>query len=107
MNYSAEVILRVDMVFGISHGDRIPKAKEIREKIVTADPRVLKDPALTVAVSELGDSSVNFMVRPYTKVADYWAVYFDITEKVKMTFDEQGVSIPFPQRDVHMPEAVA
>jgi len=105
VNYSAEGMLRVDMVFGISYGDHIPKAKEILEKILQHDPRVLKDPAYTVAVSELGDSSVNFVVRPYVKVADYWSVYFDVTEKVKMTFDEQNVSIPFPQRDIHTYQA--
>jgi small conductance mechanosensitive channel len=102
VNYSAEGILRVDMVFGISYGDHIPKAKEILEKIVSSDSRVLKEPAYKVAVSELGDSSVNFVVRPYVKVEHYWDVFFDITEKVKMSFDEQNVSIPFPQRDVHL-----
>jgi small conductance mechanosensitive channel len=66
---------------------------------------VLKEPAYTVAVKGLGDSSVNFVVRPYVKVEDYWGVYFDVTEKVKMTFDERGVSIPFPQRDVHLFQA--
>jgi len=107
VNYTAEGMLRVDMVFGISYGDHIPKAKGILEQIVAADSRVLKDPPPTVAVSELGDSSVNFVVRPYVNVGDYWGVYFDITEKVKMAFDEQGVSIPFPQRDVHMYQPVA
>jgi small conductance mechanosensitive channel len=63
---------------------------------------VLAEPAPTVAVLELGNSSVNFAVRPYVKVEDYWGVYFDVTEKVKKTFDEQGVTIPFPQRDVHL-----
>ena len=106
VNYSAEGTLRVDMVFGISYGDHIPKAKQILENILAEDSRVLKDPASTVAVSELGDSSVNFVVRPYVKVEDYWAVYFDVTEKVKMTFDEQNVNIPFPQSDVHMFQAV-
>ena len=102
VNYSAEGVLRVDMVFGISYGDHIPKAKTILENILKNDPRVLKDPEFTVAVSELGDSSVNFVVRPYVKVENYWGVYFDVTEKVKMTFDENNVSIPFPQRDLHL-----
>ena len=102
INYSAEGVLRVDMVFGISYGDHIPKAKEVLEKIVAEDSLVLKDPAPNVAVSELGDSSVNFVVRPYTKVENYWDVYFGITEKVKMAFDNEGVSIPFPQTDVHL-----
>jgi small conductance mechanosensitive channel len=105
VNYSAEGILRVDMEFGIGYGDQIPKAKEILENILATDHRVLNEPEFTVAVKELGDSSVNFVVRPYVKVEDYWGVYFDVTEKVKMTFDEQGVSIPFPQRDVHMYQA--
>jgi small conductance mechanosensitive channel len=102
INYSSEGVLRVDMVFGIHYGDHIPKAKQILEKILHDDARVLADPAPTVAVSELGDSSVNFVVRPYVKVEDYWGVYFDTTERVKMTFDESGVTIPFPQRDVHL-----
>jgi len=102
VNYSAEGILRVDMVFGISYGDHIPKAKEILEQILADDPLVLKDPESRVAVSELGDNSVNFIVRPYTEVENYWDVYFGVTEKVKMAFDDKGVSIPFPQRDVHM-----
>ncbi len=102
VNYSAEGFLRVDLVFGIGYGDNISKAKQILEQIIADDERVLKDPPSMVAVSELGDSSVNFVVRPYVKVEDYWGVYFDVTEKVKRTFDDQGVSIPFPQRDVHL-----
>ncbi|MFH2036377.1 MAG: mechanosensitive ion channel domain-containing protein [Candidatus Zixiibacteriota bacterium] len=101
VNYSAEGILRVDMVFGISYGDHIPKAKELLENILKENPKVLAEPAYTVAVSELGNSSVNFVVRPYVKVEDYWDVYFGVTEKVKMTFDENSVTIPFPQRDIH------
>ena len=107
-NYSAKETRRVDMIFGVGYDDDIKKAKEILEKIVSEDSRVLKDPAPTIAVSELGDSSVNFVCRPWVKTSDYWAVYFDIHEKVKMTFDEKGISIPFPQRDVHLyQEAVA
>ncbi|MBN1212641.1 MAG: mechanosensitive ion channel, partial [candidate division Zixibacteria bacterium] len=87
------------------YGDNIKKAKNILEQILAGDERVLKDPAPQVAVSELADSSVNFVVRPWVKTADYWSVYFDITEKVKLTFDEQGVSIPFPQTDVHLFQA--
>lgn len=107
VNYSAEGILRVDMVFGISYGDNISKAKQILKQILAEDERVLAEPASTVAVSELGDSSVNFVVRPYVNVADYWGVYFDVTEKVKLTFDDQSVSIPFPQRDIHMRQPVS
>jgi len=69
---------------------------------LSEDERVLKDPAPTVAVLELGDSSINFVVRPWVKTSDYWAVYFDVTEKVKLTFDNEGISIPFPQRDIHL-----
>ncbi len=102
INYSAKDTRRVDLVFGIGYGDDIKKAKALLMQILTEDSRVLKDPAPTVAVLELGDSSVNFAVRPWVATADYWAVYFDITEKVKLTFDREGVSIPFPQRDVHL-----
>jgi small conductance mechanosensitive channel len=101
-NFSANETRRVDMVFGIGYDDDIKKAKQILERIMGEDERILKDPAATVAVSELADSSVNFAVRPWVKTADYWAVYFDITEKVKLTFDREGISIPFPQTDVHL-----
>jgi small conductance mechanosensitive channel len=101
-NYSAMEQRRIDMVFGIGYDDDIKKAKATLERIVGEDARILKDPAPTVAVSELGDSSINFVVRPWVKTADYWAVYFDVTEKVKLTFDAEGISIPFPQRDIHM-----
>jgi small conductance mechanosensitive channel len=102
VNYSAREERRVDLVFGIGYNDDIKLAKETLEQILASDSRVLKEPAPTVAVSELADSSVNFVVRPWVKTADYWAVYFDITEKVKLTFDEKNISIPFPQQDVHM-----
>jgi len=107
INYSAEGSLRLDMTFGIAYHDNISKAKGILEQIVTADPRVLKDPAPTVAVRELGDSSVNFAVRPYVTVDNYWGVCFDVTEKVKQAFDDQGVTIPFPQHDIHMHQVSA
>lgn len=93
---------RVDMVFGISYSDDISKAKEILKDIIASDTRVLKEPAPTIAVSALADSSVNFVVRPWVNSADYWNVFFDTTEKVKITFDEKNISIPFPQRDVHI-----
>lgn len=102
VNYSAHDTRRVDMVFGIGYDDDIKTAKQTLEAIVAGDKRVLKDPAPTVAVSELADSSVNFVVRPWVKTADYWAVYFDLTEKVKLVFDEKNISIPYPQQDVHM-----
>jgi len=102
INYSAMDKRRIDLVFGIGYDDDIRTAKEILEKIIADDKRILKDPAPVVAVLELADSSVNFAVRPWVKTSDYWSVYFDITEKVKLTFDEKRISIPFPQRDVHI-----
>ena len=101
-NYSANDTRRVDLVFGIGYGDDIDKARDIIRGVLEADERVLKDPAPQVAVKELADSSVNFVTRPWVATADYWAVYFDVTEKVKKRFDEECVSIPFPQRDVHI-----
>jgi len=101
-NVSAHPTRRVDMVVGVSYGDDLNKAKQIMEDLLAADERVLKDPAPTVAVSKLGDSSVDFVVRPWVNSADYWAVKFDFTQAVKEKFDAEGVSIPFPQRDVHL-----
>lgn len=101
-NYSARDTRRVDLVFGISYNDDIPTAKAILQKLVDEDERILKDPAPVIAVSELADNSVNIIVRPWTSTADYWNVYWDMTEKVKLTFDKEGISIPYPQRDVHL-----
>lgn len=101
-NYSAKDTRRVDMTFGIGYDDDIKKAKEILTEIVTSDERVLKDPEPLIAVSELADSSVNFAVRPWVNTGDYWGVYFDLTEAVKLRFDKEGISIPYPQQDVHM-----
>jgi small conductance mechanosensitive channel len=102
VNWTAKGTRRVDLVFGIGYGDDIDKAKQIMSEVVAADQRVLKDPAPQVAMVELADSSVNFVVRPWVNAADYWAVHFDITEKIKKAFDANGVTIPFPQRDVHL-----
>jgi small conductance mechanosensitive channel len=102
INYTANGRLRVDMTFGIGYGDDIDKAISIMETILAADERVMKDPAPTVALFEHGDSSVNFVCRPHVKPEHYWDVWFDTHQAVKKAFDEQGVSIPFPQRDVHM-----
>ena len=102
VNYSAEENRRVDMVFGIGYDDDISKVRRLIEAIIADDERILKDPVPTVAVNELADSSVNFVVRPWVKGEDYWAVRFDMIEKVKQTFDDNGISIPFPQQDVHM-----
>ncbi len=108
-NVTAQNIRRVDMVFGIGYADDIPKAEGILEDIVKHHDKVLEDPAPVVKLHELGESSVNFVVRPWVKRDDYWDVYWYITREVKMRFDDEGVSIPFPQRDVHVytEEAVA
>ena len=93
---------RIDFSFGIGYGDDIDKTKASLEKLVAADTRILKDPAHLIAVEALADSSVNFKVRVWVNTADYWAVYFAMFESVKKEFDAQGISIPFPQQDVHM-----
>ena len=101
-NYSAKDTRRVDMVFGIGYEDDIDKAKNVIKSVLENDSRILKDPASQIVLSELGDSSVNFNVRPWVNKADYWGVYFDVHEKIKKKFDEEKISIPFPQRDVHV-----
>jgi len=101
-NFSAKDTRRVDMKFGIGYGDDLLKAKKILEEMVMADERILTDPKPQVAVAELGDSSVNFVVRPWVNSPDYWGVMFDFTEAVKLRFDAEGISIPFPQMDVHV-----
>jgi len=102
VNYSAKSQRRVDLVFGCGYGDDIKKAKALLEAIVKENALVLDDPAPTIGVLELGDSSVNFAVRPWVNTSDYGAVRFQITEEVKQRFDQAGISIPFPQRDVHL-----
>lgn len=104
-NYSAKDTRRVDLVFGISYDDDIKTAKQVLQEVVTADERILDEPAPVIAVSELGDNSVNFIVRPWVKTADYWNVYWDTTETVKQRFDQEGLHIPYPQRDVHLYQA--
>ncbi len=101
-NVSAHPTRRVDMTVGVGYGDDLNKAKRIIEELLSADARVLADPAPQIVVANLGDSSVDFAVRPWVNSGDYWAVKFDFTKAVKEAFDAQGVSIPFPQRDVHV-----
>jgi small conductance mechanosensitive channel len=101
-NYSALGTRRVDMVFGIGYDDDIDNAYKVLKEIIEADDRILKDPAYSIALNELADSSVNFNVRPWVNASDYWGVYNDITEQVKRRFDAAGISIPYPQQDVHM-----
>lgn len=102
VNYTTEGLMRVDMVFGISYESNIKDAKDILLKIIESHPKVLKEPAPFVGVQELADSSVNLAVRPYSKPQDYWTVYFDVIENGKLALDEAGITIPFPQVDVHM-----
>jgi small conductance mechanosensitive channel len=104
-NYSKEATRRVDFVFGIGYGDDIGKAKQVIADLIAADDRAFKDPEPTIVVSELADSSVNITTRVWVNAADYWGVKFDLTENVKLAFDANGISIPFPQQDVYMHQA--
>jgi len=101
-NYSANDTRRVDMLVGVSYDDDIDKVRSTLEQLIAAEDRILDDPACTIAVSELADSSVNFVVRPWVKSADYWGVKFDLTEAIKKRFDKEGITFPFPQQDVHL-----
>jgi small conductance mechanosensitive channel len=103
-NYTEEGQLRVDLTIGISYDADIKMAKDILEKTLASNPKVMKDPAPAVTVSELADSSVNLAVRPWATPADYWDVYFGCLEECKIALDNANISIPFPQRDVHMIE---
>jgi small conductance mechanosensitive channel len=101
-NVTAQRLRRVDLVFGIGYGEDIEQAERVLNAILEENEQVLNKPEAMVKVHELGDSSVNFVVRPWVKTDDYWDVYWDITREVKMRFDREGISIPFPQRDVHI-----
>jgi small conductance mechanosensitive channel len=101
-NYSANDQRRVDMVVGVSYDDDLDKVRSTLQELIDADDRILDEPACTIAVSALADSSVNFVVRPWVKTADYWGVMFDMTEAIKKRFDKEGISFPFPQQDVHL-----
>jgi small conductance mechanosensitive channel len=102
VNWTVKGTRRVDLVMGIGYEDDIDKAKKIMSDVLAEDERILKDPAPQIAMVELADSSVNFVVRPWVNAGDYWTIYFDVTEKIKKAFDANGISIPFPQRDVHL-----
>ena len=104
-NYSANDTRRVDMVVGVSYSDDLDKVRATIEELIAADGRILDEPAPTIAVSQLADSSVNFVVRPWVATSDYWGVMFDLTEAIKKRFDDEGISIPFPQQDVHIYQA--
>lgn len=101
-NFSARETRRVDMVFGIGYDSDLLKAKTLLSEMIDADDRVLKEPEPVVAVGELADSSVNIIVRPWVNSADYWGLYWDMQERVKLRFDDEGISIPYPQMDVHV-----
>ncbi len=101
-NFSHNDTRRMDLVVGVSYEDNLLKVKEVLCDILDKDDGVLKDPTYTVGVLEMADSSVNFAVRPWVKTAEYWDVYFRLQMAIKMRLDEEGISIPFPQQDVHM-----
>ena len=101
-NITANPIRRIDITAGIGYDDDIRTAKQLFEKLLLDDPRILADPAPTVAVSELADSSVNFVVRPWVKTDEYWDVRFDLIENIKLSLDAAGISIPYPQQDIHL-----
>ena len=102
VNYTAKDVRRVDIVAGVSYGDDIDKVRKVLEEVLAKDDRILKDPAPTIGVLELADSSVNFAVRPWVKTTDYWNVFFATQENIKKQFDAAGITIPFPQQDVHL-----
>lgn len=101
-NINANPTRRIDLVIGIGYDDDVDEAKTLLQQIVQADSRILADPAPTVALAEFGDSSINLAVRPWVRTAEYWNVRFDLMEKIKQTFDERHITIPYPQRDVHL-----
>lgn len=101
-NYTKQGTRRLDLVAGVSYGDDIKKVKAILKEILDNEPRILPEPEPTIGLMEMGDSSINFAFRPWVKVEDYWDLFFELQEKIKTRFDEEGVTIPFPQRDVHL-----
>ena len=102
VNFSQKTTRRVDLTIGVSYDDDIKKVQDTLHKIISEDKRVLSEPAPFVRVAELADSSVNFAVRVWVNSADYWGVYFDLLEKIKVTFDNEKISFPYPQQDVHL-----
>ena len=102
VNYSSNDTRRVDMVFGCGYGDDLQEVRSVFEQIIASDDRILSEPAPVIAVNELGDNSINFVVRPWVNRVDYWAVQWQFKEQVMMRFEEAGLNIPFPQRDVHL-----
>ncbi|MEE9603419.1 MAG: mechanosensitive ion channel domain-containing protein, partial [Thermoguttaceae bacterium] len=103
-NLTAQKIRRVDMVFGISYADDILHTEKVLAEIVKENSKILNDPEPVIRLHSLGESSVDFVVRPWCETEDYWDVYWDVTREVKLRFDREAISIPFPQRDVHLYE---
>lgn len=104
-NYTKNEIRRMDLVVGVGYGEDVRVVKDVLLQIIAEDSRILKDPAPNVAVLELADNSVNFAFRPWVPTAQYWDIYFDTMEKIKLRLDEKGIEIPFPQRDIHLYQA--
>jgi len=101
-NYSAKETRRIDLVIGVSYSDDLKKVREVLEDVLKEEARVLSDPAPTIGVLELADNSINFAVRPWVKTTDYWPTLFTLNETIKLRFDAEDISIPFPQRDIHI-----
>ncbi len=102
VNYATKDTRRIDLIFGVGYSDNLDKVRQVISDVLSQESRILNEPETQIVVAALADSSVNFAVRPWVKSEDYWPVYFDLTEKMKKRFDEEGISIPFPQRDVHL-----
>ncbi|HCH32848.1 MAG TPA: mechanosensitive ion channel protein MscS [Oceanospirillaceae bacterium] len=107
VNASAKPTRRIDLIIGVGYGDDLPKAEHILLQCIAADQRILAEPDATVAVAELADSSVNFIVRPWVKATDYWAVRWHLTKQIKLAFDENDISMPYPQQDIHLHQTPA
>jgi len=102
INYSARDTRRIELTVGVGYADDLNRVRTVIQQVLDAETRILSDPAPMIVVKELADSSVNFSIRPWVKTADYWGVYFGMVENIKKSFDREGISIPFPQRDVHL-----
>ena len=101
-NVTANDTRRIDLTIGVGYDDDIRKAQKVLEEVVAAESRILSEPAPTIALAELADSSVNFVVRPWVKTEEYWTIRFALMESIKQSLDEAGISIPYPQRDIHI-----
>ncbi|MBY5982692.1 mechanosensitive ion channel [Halomonas sp. DP5Y7-2] len=102
VNYSAHATRRVDLAVGVGYDDNIDTVRRVLESVVADDPRVLSEPKPNIRMNAMGDSSITWIVRPWVQASDYWSVYWEMTEEIKRRFDREGISIPFPQRDVHL-----